>query len=561
MKFKTLVQDHSSSLPWINILKLIIFTLLIVGIPVSAHAAKVTNFIPAESFVYVQLKDIDEVYSEIEISENWEKTRDLLIDKADWQQMQQGLLMAQGIVRTDVFGLIDTVGYQTGFALWKSETDTVQGGFVVHSGGNLAELQRLTKILTGFIGLSEGTLKLNAGEYRGVKYNTLQLQEVLFTYGFVSDFLVVGIEENSFEKLIDTYRKRVPSIQKSISYSKASKKFGEGQLSVSINVSEVLPLVEDMDANVRVQLETFKNVYAKLNLLDTKPLLQIYTEFDPTLLESKIGPFLQEGGEMEILKSLPGEEDLFIAVAPSCLENVWQLAQIAIENAESDEAYAFITFLEGILNLNFEEDVIAGLTGEIALSVDDLTLFDPNALESLELEIDNNFEIDAANVDTLGSLIFFPSNRLKWDQISNSLSNLQNTSVSHTNYKGTKVAMFASNIYYAERDGLALLSFSEDQMYSIVDELQAKKKPSYLKRLPKNPLVVVKLNIAKLLELINGAMQIENDVVPADEIFPILAWITVKENEAVLEVTLSEKESPLEILIKFAPFIASHLKN
>jgi uncharacterized membrane protein YkvA (DUF1232 family) len=35
------------------------------------------------------------------------------------------------------------------------------------------------------------------------------MPDVLFTYGYVRDFLVVGIGENSFEKLIDTYRKKI----------------------------------------------------------------------------------------------------------------------------------------------------------------------------------------------------------------------------------------------------------------------------------------------------------------------------------------------------------------
>ena len=240
---------------------------------------------------------------------------------------------------------------------------------------------------------------------------------------------------------------------------------------------------------------------------------------------------------------------------------MWELAREAIQNSDTDEAYTLISYLEGLSNLNFEEDVIAGLTGEIALFVDDLTQFDPNGLENLDIDLDNTFRIDASNVHTHGGLIFNSSAPSKWDQVENSLSNLQNTSVSKTDYKGTNISVFASNIYYAERDGLSLLSFSEDQMYSMVDGLENKKKLSYLKQLPKTPLAVVKLNIVKLLELIDSSMQIEDDVVMSDEISPLLAWITVEKDKAMLEVSLSEKESPLEVLGKFAPFIASHLKN
>jgi len=559
MKSQVLGQKHNSfSRPWINLQKLIITILLTVGIPVFAHAAKVTDFIPKESVVYIQLNDFDEIYNEIQISEDWEQTLDQVLDESDLQEIQQGMLAVEGIIGTDLFGIIDTVGYQTGFAIWEVAINSIRGGIVIHSGGNLADLQRLTKILTGAIGLSGGTLKPNAGEHRKVKYDTLQMQDVLFNYGFVGDFLVVGIGENSFEKLIDTYRKKSLSIEKNESYSKVSKKYEMGQVTGFINVSGLLPLLQDLSDIERTQLQTFKTVFAQLNLLEVAPLFQFYTEFDSTLPESRIGPFLKEGDELEILKSLSGKEDLFIAIAPTILETLWELIHTEIENTEKDDVYAFITLLEGILNLDFEDDVVAGLTGELALSVDDLTLFEPDDLESLDIN-DETFQIDAGNVYTHGSLIFIPKNPGKWDQIGNSLSNLQNTSVSKTDYKGATVSEFGSNIYYAERDGLSLLSFSEEQMHSIVDTLKEKKKPSYLKRLPKTPLVVLKLNILKLIESIEGVGPIEDDNLKPDEISPLLAWITVKENAAIFEVTVSDKDSPLEVMAKLAPFIISNL--
>lgn len=556
MKFQVLAQDYNlQSRPWINLHKLIITIVLTVGIPVFAQAAKVTDFIPQESLIYIQLNDIDEIYNEIQISENWEKTLNPLLDASELQEMRQVMLAVQTIIGMDLSDVIDTVGYQTGFAIWDVGINSIRGGIVVHSGGNLAELQRLTKILTGAMGLSGGTLKPNAGEHRKVKYDTLQMPDTLFNYGFVGDFLVVGIGENSFEKLIDTYRKKSLSIQKNESYSKVNKKYNVGQVAGFINVSGLLPLLQDLSDIERTQLQTFETVFVSLNLLEVGPFLQFYTEFDPTYQDGNIGTFLREGTELATLKGLSGDEDLFFAAAPSVLETVWQLIDTEIENTETGDVYAFITFMEGILNLNFKEDVIAALTGEIALSVDDLTLFEPSALKSLDIELENTFEIDAANTHTQGGLIFLPSHPQKWGQIGNSLSNLQNTSVSKTAHKDTQVSVFASNIYYAEKDGLSLLSFSENQMYSIIDRLHAKKKASYLKMLPKTPVVVLKLNILKLLNLMDGTLPGQDGIEKENKISPLLAWITVKKNEAVLEVTLSEKESLIEVLAILAPFM------
>ena len=47
--------------------------LLLVTVSI-ANAAEVEDFMPRESVFYIKLQDIDEVYSEIEISENWGKS-------------------------------------------------------------------------------------------------------------------------------------------------------------------------------------------------------------------------------------------------------------------------------------------------------------------------------------------------------------------------------------------------------------------------------------------------------------------------------------------------------
>ena len=54
-------------------LKTTIFVLSLIGIAFAANAAKVEDFMPKESVLYVQLQHIDEVYNEIETSETCRK--------------------------------------------------------------------------------------------------------------------------------------------------------------------------------------------------------------------------------------------------------------------------------------------------------------------------------------------------------------------------------------------------------------------------------------------------------------------------------------------------------
>ena len=528
--------------------------LLIVSL---ANAAEVEDFMPKESVLYVKLQDLDEVYGEIEISENWEQALALLPDVSNWQQMQQGLAMLQGVLGTNALGILETVGYRTTLAAWFDEAQAglLQLGLVVHSGGNLDELQRLTKVVEGFVGMSGGnTLHLDAGGYQRVRYNALEINGEIFKYGFVDDFLVLGVGEGSFEKLLDVYRTDAPDIQENEEFNRTLEKMGSGEVIVFAHTDYILTVLSGLDVWIQTRLPIFPLLFGRLNLLEAGPFLQVGVQFNPNLPENEIGMFLKKGGTLKTPDVLSNEDDLFVAVAPSILEGVWEFARTEMDKDATGNAYEAISFLEGLLNLDLEEDIMAGLIGELALSVPDLTRFDPGALNNFTAVFDGTFELDAGNVETNGGIIFSPSNRMKWNLIGNSLSNLQSASVSQTDYKGTTVSGFASNIYYSEIDGLFLMGFSEDQIYTLIDGIKRKKKPPYLKQLPKTPSAFAQLNLARALEMEKGSPPADKLLVDSKEIPLLLAWLSVEDDVAMLEMTLSKKETLIEMLAKLVPF-------
>ena len=547
-----------------NKLKGTILFFLFVGIVFSANAAKVADFMPKESIFYLQLQDIDEVYGEIEVSENWEKVLALLPDTvAGWQEIQQGTLMAQGILSTDLMSLIETVGYRTALAIWVDETGTQQIGLVIHSGGNLSELQRLTKIVEGLVGMSGGgTLRLDAGVYQRVHYNAMELEQNIAKYGFVDEYLVLGVGEGAFETLMDTFRKDAPSIRENPEFTEASKQLGSGVASVFADIPSILPMIGDLDEADRQRFAVFQSFFAQINLLETEPFFRAAVQFDPNLPENEIGLFLKKGVALKTLKALSAQDDLFVAIAPNILESVWELIRTEMGKSATGETYAAISFVEGLLNLNLEEDVMTGLTGELALSVPDYARFNPESLENLNLEFDGTFGLDAEAVDTGWTLIFIPSHQMKWNQIGNSLSNLQNASISQTDYNGTTVSGFASSIYYSELRDLFLMGFSEEQVCALVDVIKKNKKLSYLKQVPKTPVAFAQLNLARVLETAgNGVPPSDKVFVSAEEIAPLLAWISVEGNEVLFEIVLSTEEIPLEVLAKFVPFYVWAMEN
>ena len=532
-------------------LKATIFVLFLTAIVSFANAAEVEEFMPKESIFYLKLQDIDEVYGEIEVSENWEKALALLTDTPDWQEMQQGLAMAQGMLGTDPLNIIETLGYRTALAVWLDEANTsqTQVGIVIHSGGNLNTLQQLTKIVEGLLGMDSGaTLRLDAGVYQRVRYNVLERFDGILKYGFVDECLVIGGGEGSFERLMDTYRTDLPSVEQNQEFAERLEKTGAGEVIVFANVPHVLSVMGDLDESMQTRLSIFQSVFGRLNLLETGPFLQVAAQFSPDIPENEISLFLKEGQRLKTLNALSAEDDLFVTVSPKVVEGMWKLVP-------TDDATEGISFLEGILNLNLEEDIMVGLTGELALSVPDFTHFDPEALSGFKFEFDGAIALDAGDVQTDGGIIFNPRHRMKWNQVGNSISNLQNASISQTDYNGVKVSEVASNIYYSEVDGLFLIGFSEEQVYTLIDGIKQKKRPSYLKQLPRTPTAFAQLNLARVLEIENGSPPADKLLVDSKEIPLLLAWLSVEGDAALLEMTISEEEVPIEMLAKLVPFL------
>ncbi len=544
-----------------------------------ANAAKVEDFIPQESLVYVKLQNIDEVYGEVETSQTWEQALALLLHTPGWQEMQQGIAMVQGFLGTDLLSVIETVGYRTAFAVWSNKENTSEMGLVVHSGGNLSELQRFTKIVEGLIGMSNtNTFHIDAGEYQRVRYNMMAVdQQHTVKYGFVDEFLVLGVGEGAFEKLMDTFRKKAPSITKNMHYAQISKKAGSGQVSLFCNVQQTLKdFPKDADKAERNDLEKLiafldehqfcEAMLGEFNLLQigkfftlhaelTQESIKQYREFIPNS-ES----FVKEKNPFKTVKTVSPNEDLFIAIAPVVSEVLWRGISEFIAEEADDNVYAGISSFEGLLNLNLEDDIFPSLTGELAISVYDLAAFDPTALESLDIEFDGAFSINAGGLETQGSLIFNPSNLIKWNLLGNSVSNLQNLSVSQTDYNGVSVSTFATNLHYTTVDGLFLFGSSEEQLHTLIDEIKNGKSPVYFTQLPKTPVAIAQLNVARVFELEKGQPPSDRVLVNSNEMEPVVAWISVKDGKALLEMTLSRKDTGLQALAMLMPFFVWNME-
>ncbi len=586
MKAKFLRKNGQSSVQrkrtpfWCNLslaLQICCITLLLLTVPF-ADAAKVEDFIPEDSVLHVKLQDIDAVYNEIETSERWKKAFGQLSEVPEFEELRQGFLLMQGLLGTDVVSIMETIGYRTALAVWSDTDNAPQIGTVIHSGGNLSELKRFTKVVEGFIGMSgPNILHIDAGKYQRVRYNMLKLNQQTIKYGFIDEFLVLGVGQSAFEKLMDTFRKKAPSIAKNTHHAEISEKLGSGQISLFCNVQQTVkdfPIdkdkedLNDLEKLIAAldELDFCEVMLGEFNLLEIGEFLTLHAELTQKSIKQyhEFVPnserFVKEKNPFKTVKAVSPNEDLFIAIAPVVSEVLWQgLSQFIAEEAD-DDVYAGISFFEGLLNLNLEDDIFPSLTGEFAISVDDLAQFDPSALESLEIEFDGAFSMDAGGVETQGTLIFNSSNSRKWNQLGNSVSNLQNLSVSQTEYNGIIVSTLATNLHYTTVDGLFLFGASEEEMYTVIDEIKNGKSPVYFAQLPKTPVAIAQLNVARAFELEKGPPPSDRVLVNSNEISPMVMWISVKDGKALLEMSLSRKSTGLEALARLMPFFAWNME-
>ena len=81
-------NNTSHTIYWIRRLKTYILTIILVSCPLYAQAAKPTDFIPKDSILYIQANELNEVYNEINMSENWKNTVEYTINEQNIQDLK-----------------------------------------------------------------------------------------------------------------------------------------------------------------------------------------------------------------------------------------------------------------------------------------------------------------------------------------------------------------------------------------------------------------------------------------------------------------------------------------
>lgn len=521
----------------------ILLILFLVSYTVTVNAATFEDFIPNNSVLYVEFKGLGDAATSI-------KTGEI-----------SAILNTLGATK-----IIDTLGNHSCLAIWLDKKDRINAGFVVDTEGDMVDIQRLKKIATRLIGLISSTIKEDVGKHRKVRYGELDMDENKILFGYVDEYFVIGIGEYSFKTIIDTYQNKLPSLLTNDRYVAASKKIGPGEISVYCDV-EGLATVENQDKlepfkKVIEKLDLFKILSATLNLREHGNFLKVYATLTPTVLKNlndqiKITQQISDNLDpLKTIRAMTGKEKLFVAISPVITHVLWNLLQVYINTEAEGDFYDFINLIEGEYNIDFFDDVIPALTGELALSVTEFQPFMPGILEERKIDFnisvstnaEGSSEIEAKPFDLFG-FIFSSSNQRKWDEFSNALANKDNVgSIQFFDYNGIRVSEIANRVYLCNSDGLAITSVGEDEIYSLIDSLQAEKHfPVDIEQILQTSIVCLQLNLVTLIEALFGTDHIPD----ANEVLPMLTWLSVEDNSLKLQAAFLNEDVPIDTLSVF----------
>lgn len=519
-------------------LKTIVLLLLLVSFTSTLYASTIEEFIPQNSFLYLKLQGIEEITDAL----NTSKTN--------------GILNVLGTLE-----FLDLFGNQSGFALWLDKKHRVNAAYVVDTNGDMVLIQRLKKIAPRLIGLFATTLKQDAGKHRSIQYSELNLDENKILFGYMDEFFVIGVGERSFKTIIDTYQNRNPSILKNANYVAAKQNNGTGEIYVFCNI-ETLDNDKKMNSlgvfkKVVNELTPFTYLYTSINLNKPGNFLKVYAPFTAKALQN-IEEKLPIQTKMprtldtkKTIQTMSGKDDLFIAISPIVTQTLWSLLIGYIEQEAEGDFYDALNFFENEFNVDFTDDVIPALTGEIALSISEFQPFVTPIRNGTELSFqvsmdsDGNSETETSPIEQFG-VIFSSINRTKWDELNNTLANTGNTSTKQFfEYGGTTVSQVADSIYLSNINELSIASFGEDDIISLIDTLSSDKHfPIDIEQVAQSSIVCLQLNLITFLEAILGTEHISNP----EDVLSLLTSLSVENNALTLQAAFLDKKSPLESL-------------
>ena len=534
-----------------------IFTAVLVS---TTYSQTIETVIPADSFLYLKLQNLQECREAIESSENWKAAAGIISAAPQWQDIHQLMQALPMFTGTDIQGLIETfLGDQVAVTV-SPGTEGLMVGIVIENSGKLQKAEQiLSQVVATLSAMAGNPVQPEAGDYQGITYRTAQLNTIELTYGRVDEtLLLVGITPGSFQKMVDTYKTEGRTITENTAYRPVADKFGKSEIFAFVDAETGTPYLKViLPSLVGEQFDAFKTLVYSWELLQPGGSQQLYG----TLKSDTPGTFVslfQEPSKMQAIQGLSGDEEFYLTVAPSSSQTLWQM----ILGPESDTTTNHASLRSFLIPDQI--DLLGAVTGELVISAD-LSILeqDPNFTIKITDGKIEGFEVELPEGDF--GLIFNPTSPVKWQTLFNGLlDKLSTEPPQQFDSKGRtfNTASIPGTLYYGNVNELFVIALSEEKYQSIVDNLLAGNLTPFLKekleRLPANPECLFQLNVEKLLPLVEteGLPWWRPEIITfTQKIGALFASLAVGTDTASLELTFSPEEKPIDAVARLAPLL------
>lgn len=555
----TFFQSHRCTRYWCSLF--ILMTLLTVGVMSGSQAQMMETTVPADSFFYLQLQNLQACQEEIRNSENWKQTTKIISTLSKWQPMHQFIEMLPTFLGTDIQGLIEVFLADRLAVTVSPGPEGLMVGIVIENKEN--QHQEAERIFAHFLQtvaeIAGNQTQLVESEYRNIKYSTAKINERQLTYGYLNKTLfLIGITPGSLKKMVDVYKNERDSIVSHSTYRAVSDKFGKNEVFAFVDMHTATPFVKSLlPPLIASELEAFRTLVYSWELLRQGGNQWVYGQLTENYQEGLI-PLTPANTNMAITYGLTGQESVFLAVAPSITTRIWQSilgSQLDMRTPTEESVLSFL--------IPKQADILAAGTGELAISIADLVhlstlsenLYSLHVLNSNGVIEDVELDFPAADL----GIVFKPNSPMEWEILSNGiLENLTSHPRQQFEYKGVifNMASLPGKLYYGNVKGFFVFAFSEKHVKSIFDNILTTEDNPLLKRrleqLPIPPISLLQVNLDDYLSII--ATEEEVTMFPK-KIGTLQSSLTVQAGEVWLELTISPQEKPIDAIALLAPML------
>lgn len=391
----------------------LLMAILTLTIPMASAANTGIELVPDDAIACVNVSNLPGLLETVTKSAEWAELKDIQMVQEALDQSMQVLPITQLLSGMEAREFLEVFAYQTTCAFLGivDEKPSLAFIFNVREAVDLAE-----DALSQFLILASGGRNYQGTPeertYNGVSYNAMVGEDgSIAEYGFLDNLMIVAIN-GGFEKIVDTYQKKLPSILENPRFQKMTEKVEmAGEIYAYADLEKAIPLLQAAEEAKKAQaikraeekrglesesgeleetddeseyrgeepvekepdemqialMKSLKAAAVKISLTGTSHEAYLHIKpFPPLTLFSNI--LLKQHPPLESARLIPSIKGVFVGLhIGDPIQLFTQLTALASLFGQNPEAQ--LDVLKQAIGLDLKEDLLAALTGELGIGL------------------------------------------------------------------------------------------------------------------------------------------------------------------------------------------------